>query len=167
MHAIHGSSVERSLPVYTNIQRSNIQVERFLEHGPILRQIHAKALELILLIAGAKADFDTPLGQDIEHGNFFGELDRIAQRQHHHGSAKADVLGALGKEWDQQQRVGEKAVAGEMMLGSDNVVKAELVSPYGLLQRVLIRLLRRAHIWRLQQEENAEFHRQPPSIDSL
>jgi hypothetical protein len=59
-------------------QQFGDELEGFLEHGPILRQIHPKALEFVLLIAGAETDFHTPLGQDVQHGDFFGELDWIA-----------------------------------------------------------------------------------------
>ena len=87
-------------------QQFGDELERFLEHGAILRQIHPKTLELVLLIAGAKTHLHTPPGDDIEHGDFFGELNGIAQRQHHHGGAEADLFGALGQDGDQQQGIG-------------------------------------------------------------
>jgi hypothetical protein len=46
-----------------------------------------------------------------------------------------------------------------MVLRRDNVVKAKLVSQDPLLQGVIICLLGWAHVWRLQQEKNPEFHR--------
>jgi hypothetical protein len=46
-----------------------------------------------------------------------------------------------------------------MVLSPHDIVKAELVSQYSLRQGMVICFLGRAHIGRLQQEENPKFHR--------
>ena len=59
-------------------QQFGNELEGFLEHGPILCQIHPKPLEFVLLIAGAEAHLDAPPGDDVQHGDVFGDLDRMA-----------------------------------------------------------------------------------------
>jgi len=71
-------------------ERLRDHIERLLEDGAVLRQRHAEALELVLLVAGAEPDLAAAVGDHVEHRDVLGDLERVAQRQHDHGRRAAD-----------------------------------------------------------------------------
>ena len=87
------------------------------------------------LVAAREARIGAAAGHVVEHGDVFGDADRIAGRQHDAELADADALGLHREvEVEQHRIVGElEALDVEVMLGEAHRIVAELVAELYLL----------------------------------
>ena len=58
--------------------------------------VNTDAVELLLLVAGADAEVEAAVADDVEHGHFFGDQDWVMQRQDNDRGSDPDVLRAPG-----------------------------------------------------------------------
>ena len=71
-------------------------IDCLIEPFAALVDVHADAVELLALVAGADPQIEPPTTDVVNHGCFFGHQDGIVQGQHDHGGADADALGPAG-----------------------------------------------------------------------
>ncbi|OIQ65500.1 hypothetical protein GALL_529400 [mine drainage metagenome] len=112
--------------------------------------------------AFAHAEFDAPVADEIEAGDFFGHAGRMVGGQLDDAVTQPDLLGALagrGEEHLGLRRV--RVFLQEVVLDLPRVVVAQLVGQFDLRQRVLVQLVfgvRFPGTGALQLVKDAEFH---------
>src|SRR5215475_12726080 len=73
----------------------------------------------MVLVPGAtapKADIDAPIADDIDHGNVFGQANRVVERRHEDGGPQPNSPGVRCQCPQQHQRRGAEAIPREMVL---------------------------------------------------
>jgi len=82
-------------------------------------------LELVVAVALADAEFEPAARQQVDGGRLLGEQHRVVPRQHHHGGAEPQGLGARGQPGQQSETGRDLAEPGEMVLDHEGAVKAQ------------------------------------------
>ena len=85
---------------------------------------HAEPVIVEIDEAAADAEFDPPARHQIDHGQLFGYLERVVQRQHHHSGADSNLLGPCSYLSQEGPDAGNQAVAGEAVLTYPHLVHA-------------------------------------------
>lgn len=124
--------------------------------------LHAEALELVVLVAGADAQLEPPAGDGV--ASRFGEqARRMVHGQHADRAAKPDALRLPRHVGYHHQRRGAEAVVGEVVFRIPGGVEAGLIGSDGLPDGRAQHLIRRLVVAALlHQHEDAEFHEYSP-----
>src|SRR5260370_5440192 len=133
---------------------------------PLLERIEAEieAAEFHQRGALAGAEFDAPVGDEIEGGDALGDPRRMVVFRRHQADAmaEADVLGALRARREEYfRRRGVRIFLEKMVLDFPGVVDAEFICEFDLIERLLEQAVLGLVIPRPRQlmlVENAEFH---------
>ena len=142
--------------------RLNHHVHGFLEPLPAGVDVHAQAVELLLLVAGADAEVDSAPAEHVQHGYFFGHQDGVVERQDDDRRADADVLRAAHHRAQEGPDSRQQPVAREAMFSQPHFVEPELVGKLNLLQGVVERLGFSETFVEWNDVETAELHKVYP-----
>ena len=91
------------------------------------------------LVAAREAGIGAAAGHVVEHGDVFGDADRVGGRQHDAELADPDALGLHGEVEIEQHRIVREleALDVEVMLGEAHRIVAQLVAEPDLLGKLL------------------------------
>src|SRR5262249_11308309 len=78
--------------------------------------VEAIAVVLVPGAAAPKTDIDAPVADDIDHGNVFGQSNRVVKRRHQDGGTQPNGPGLRCQCPKQHQRRGAEAITREMVL---------------------------------------------------
>ena len=88
----------------------------------------AEALELIGPVAGAEAELEAPVAQDIDEGRILDNAHGMVQRHDHDGGAQLDSRRPRSEIGEIAERVRQDAVlVGEVVFSDPHAVEAELL----------------------------------------
>jgi len=141
-----------------DVQRFVAAPEGLLGHDPEGRTLRLR---------GSRADcqIETALGQDVQHRDLFGNLQRMIQRQQQHEAAEAHPRGEPRKRRQAEHAARIPAVLGQMMFGQPDAVEAGFFREQRELDELVVDLRKGFGI--VETGANcageADFHESPPS----
>src|SRR5260370_19507930 len=138
---------------------------------PLLERIEAEieAAEFHQRGALAGAEFDAPVGDEIEGGDALGDPRRMVVFRRHQADAmtEANVFGALrARREEYLRRRGVRIFLEKMVLDFPSVIDAEFVGEFDLIERLLEQPALLALVPRPRQlmlVEKPEFHGRSPN----
>ena len=109
-----------------------------LHVGNTLVLVHAAhhAVELTLVGAAADAELDAPAGQQVEHADLAGQLDRMPVGRLNHGGAQADVVGVGAEPGEKLERGRADGHLDGVMLGGPDHLEAAAIGHLHHLQQM-------------------------------
>ena len=113
-------------------------VERLVEQGVALVEVHTQREELRLLVAGAETEDEAPTRQPVERRRRLGHEERVAVRRDGEVREQPETLGHRGRIRERDERVEglmtarvQPSGAGDGMLGEGEAVPAGLLGGAG------------------------------------
>ena len=115
-----------------------MELDAFLDPLAAVLHVDAESVELVADEAAADAEIEAALRELVERRGLFRHPDRIVERQHRGAGAEPDALGAR-RQIGQEGVIGGKqpAMAHEMMLDDPDIVDADPVGEFDLLDDVV------------------------------
>src|SRR5690349_8030078 len=143
--------------------RREDEIERLVEPLAALLRRNA-VMRVVPRDTASDAEFETAIAEDVGDRGFFGDLDRVVQRQQGHRRAEPDPLRPLRRRGQRHQRVGKyREGPDEVNLAEPDRIKAELVTQLYLRQDILIALMFGKSVGAGQLVEEPEAHALPLS----
>src|ERR1700758_5046378 len=124
------------------------QADRLLDDVAPAVEILAQSLELIRPIAGADAQPDTAIAEDVDERGALYDPDRVVERQRDDGGANIDTAGLGGEVRHVSEAVGHNPVAGrEVVLCNPSCVVAKTLSFEDLVGRARVHVAMRGWLF--------------------
>ena len=130
--------------------------EILCENFAPLRAVEAEGGERRRIAAGADAELQPAVDQDVEHGRVLGDTDRLFERQRDDAGAEADGRRARSDMGEEHQRRRQSAFGFvEMVLGDPRRVETAAFGVGDLLRREPVSFRRRCFIKHAREEAEA------------
>ncbi len=137
-----GGDIDQPAIVFERIIAPRLQQHRkaVVHQGTPARPVLAGGVVLLGPVAHAGHEAEAALGEVVEHGDVFGEPNRIVERDDQSIDADAHVSGASGHRGGQNQRRRQPAGRGQVMFFGADRGEPVVVGIFGHVERGAIAL---------------------------
>ena len=127
---------QRALPCHRLfLQHGGEQIELLVEQLLVLLQVEAEQRKRLGEGAAPEDDLGAPVRDRVDGGEALKHADRIVGRQHRHGRAEPDALGAACDRGQHDFRRGDREVRAVVLADADGI-DADLVGENRLLDEI-------------------------------